>query len=67
MEYKNRKNENKKKKESNENKPQILNILWSREIDETHLISQTEPNEDKFSSFYLNIMSKKLNKKINFN
>ena len=51
MEYKNRKNENKKKKESNENKPQILNILWSREIDETHLISQTEPNEDKFSSF----------------
>ena len=51
LEYKKRKNEKEKKKESNENKPQILNVLWSRGTDDTHLISQTEPNEEKYSSF----------------
>ncbi len=51
LEYKKRKNGKEKKKESNENKPQILNVLWSRGTDDTHLISQTEPNEEKYSSF----------------
>jgi hypothetical protein len=51
IEYKNRKNKNENKNESNEKKPQILNILWSRGIDYQNLRSQTEENEDEFSNF----------------